>query len=122
MHPTWEIPRGSYAQRLDGGTSRARRPASGCAFHGRRKFPVTTSSGSVPSLFGFDQGQQNPAVRRAVLLLLSSSLIRSSNCSADSTTANSNRSFKFHITFAVLSISSVLFTQLIKPSEPLQRN
>jgi hypothetical protein len=37
----------------------------GRAFHGRQKSPTTTSSTNVPSGFGFGQGQQNPAIRRA---------------------------------------------------------
>src|SRR5438093_5771459 len=44
---------------------RARRPASGRAFHGRRKVSITTSSASVPSPWGFDHRQQYPAVSRA---------------------------------------------------------
>src|SRR5437899_2476797 len=97
-------------------------PLADLAFHGRTKFPATTSSTRLPILSGSDQGQQKPAVKRASKPSDNFPLIFESNSSGDATILKSNLSWTFQMTFAVRSISSVLLTQLIKPSDPAQRN
>src|SRR5450755_370775 len=92
MQPTWLAPFGSLAQKEALGMFFASLPASGFAFQGRRKLPISISSTSVPSTLGFDHGQQKPAVSRAVKPSAIFAWINTSSASAVSTIPNSNKS------------------------------
>src|SRR4051812_25680106 len=116
------MPFGSCAHKDAFGMSFFNLLASGFAFHGRLKSPITTSLTRFPSLFGSDHFQQNPAVILAEYPSSSFSFIATERSQAESTILNSNSSCRSQITLAVLRTINVLFTQFTKASEPLQRN
>src|SRR5687767_5442686 len=122
MQPTWSTPRGSLAQKFDFGMSRTSTAASGFAFHGIDQSPISTSATSEPSGLGFDHGQQNPAVSRAVVPSDERFRTHASSSSGLSATWNSNVSLRSQRTVGVRRISSVFSTQATYASEPLQRN
>jgi hypothetical protein len=62
---------------------------------------------SLSSRLGSDQGQQNPAARRAVLPATSLSLMATSNSTGELMIWKSNDPFLFHRTLAVRSMPSV---------------
>jgi hypothetical protein len=100
----------------------ASRLALGRAFHGLDHPSISTSATSDPSSRGFDQGQQYPAVSRAVCPSPARCRISPSSSSGESTIRTSKLSSPLHRAFAVRRIPSVFSTQRTNPSEPPQRN
>src|SRR5215212_4351314 len=101
---------------------RANLALSGLAFQGLTQSLTTTSGTRVPSSSGSDQGQQKPAVILALLPAPCFSRINASSSSTLSAILNSNASSPSQRILAVSLMPSVLFTQLMNPSEPPQRN
>src|SRR5439155_13551625 len=113
---------GSDAQKLELGMPAASRPASGLAFHGIDQLPTLTSGTSWPASAGSDHFQQKPPVNLAVEPSLCRSRMSCSSSWTESTMRNSNGSRESHMTLGVRRICSVLSTQLMNASDPLQWN
>src|SRR6267143_4791611 len=116
------MPRGSEAQKFELGMPAASRPASGLAFQGIDQLPTRTSGTSWPVGVGSDHFQQNPPVNLAVEPSLCRWRMSRSSSWTESTMQNSNGSRESHMTLGVRRICSVLSTQLMNASDPLQQN